>query len=167
MRWKRRDPLPDDVRDSIELEAGERVLASAQAEGREWLVATDAALLLPDRRLPWVGVATAGWDQDSSTLTVEMMRNPHEPPPELLRRVVPEPGFLPETVRERIEASIIANRHVRVRGKAGLRVLARSASRSDELVWQVVLDKGLEAGDPLVRSTAEQALDELRRELRR
>lgn len=164
VRWQRRSRLPDDVKKSLELEPGEQVLVWAQDESGEWLVATDAALLVSGRRLSWVLVERAGWDDETWTLSVEMMR-PENDEPERLRWVVLEPGRLPETVRERVDASIVASRRVRVRGSQGLRVVARSARSSAELVWQVLLDPGLDASAPLVQAASEQAVEELRREL--
>lgn len=152
------------MRTSLELEPGERILAAAQDDAGQWLVATDSALLVGRRRVAWIVVARAGWDDDAETLSVDTMRSAHEPP-ELLRWVLREPGLLPETVRERVDASIVASRRVRVNQTGGLRVVARSAARSDELVWQILLDTALEATDVQIQAASEKALDELRRDL--
>ena len=164
VRWKRGTRLPDQVRESLDLAHGEQVLAAAPDATGGWVVATDAALFVGSRRVGWESIARAAWDDDSSVLTVEAMRSADERP-QVLRPVLPEPGFVPETVRERVESSIVATRRVRVRAGVGLRVVARAVPRSDELLWQVVLDPGLDVEDPQVQAASDGATAELRREL--
>lgn len=165
MRWKRRPRLPDDVRASLELAGGEQVLAAALDDEGRWVVATDSAVFVAGRRIGWLLVARAGWDDESSMLTVETMSTPVQRP-EVIRAVLPEPGFLPETVRERVDSSIVAIRRAPVRAGAGLRVVARAVPRSDELVWQVILDRGLDEADSEVQAAMDRAVADLRRELR-
>ena len=104
-------------------------------------MATDRALVTTDRRLAWVDVAHARWVDDDSTLTVEAGR---PRPPGLAR--LPEPGRLPETVHERVMASIVVTRRVPVPGGA-VRVVGRDGG-DGELRWQVIADPGVDGRLP-------------------
>lgn len=156
--------MPDEVRNSLDLPRGEQVLAAAVDADDAWVVATDAALVVDGHRVEWATVARAGWDDDASVLTVETMATPDRPA-EVLRPALPDPGLLPETVRERVESSIVASRRVTVRRGASVRVVARAVPRSDELLWQVILDRGLDPADPEVTAVADEVTAQLRREL--
>jgi hypothetical protein len=146
------------------VEAGERVLAAAEVSDGTWVVATDRALLTPGLRVPWVSASHAEWDDDASLLTVDELgdgtRAPRSHRIELL-----EPGLLPETVHERVVASIVVSRHVRLNDRSGVRVVARRSPGSDDLRWQVVVDAGLDPDEPRVRVVADRLLTELRREV--
>ena len=164
MRWNRRFELPADARSALGLQDRERVLAAARLTDGSWAAATPTALLLGGLRLAWVATAHAGWDHESATLRVEELRTGEgEATTHLL--ALDEPGLLPEVVFERVTASIVASRHVPVQGRAGVRVVARRAPGQDELVWQVVHDRGLDATDPRVDELSAAAIADLRREL--
>ncbi len=134
---------------------GERVLAVGGDT-----VATRSALYLPGPdgtvRLPWERVEQAGWhdgvlvvrDTGGTRHTVRLAR----------------PGSIPETVRERITATIVVSTHVRLPG-GGVRVVGRRPLSGDGAVrWSFVFDPGLNADDPGLRAQAEQALEEIRRQ---
>ncbi len=164
MRWTRQPVLPAAARDSLPLRRGERVLASALLADGSWVAATRDALLLPGRRVDWASVAHAEWSDDDAMLRIDQLggaageQDTHQ-------LVVDEPGRLPETVRERVMASIVATRHVAIQGRAGVRVVARRVAGEEALVWQVVVDRGLDPADPGVRATGEAAIADLRRDL--
>jgi hypothetical protein len=164
VRWPRRLRLPDDVRAALPLQKGEHVLAAAQCVDGTWAVATDRALFVGETRVEWADIAHAEWDDEASLLRIDEMRTSGAA---ASGRRLPfeDPGFLPETVHERVRASIVTSRHIRIRGRAGVRVVARRVTGSDELRWQVVLDRGLDPEDPQVQALAQAALAELRREL--
>jgi hypothetical protein len=164
MRLSRRPELPPDARETLPLHRRERVLTAARLVDGTWVAATQDALVLPGRRLEWASVAHAEWADDGATLIVDMV-DPAEGESGTSRLVLDEPGRLPEVVRERVTASTVASRHVAVRGRAGVRVVARRAPGSDELVWQVVTDRGLDPADPDVRAASVAAIAELSREL--
>ena len=151
--------LPDDVRASLPLAAGERVIAAAQSPAG-WVVATERALVTVDRRTPWTEVAHAQWLDEAQVLVVDPV--PGLGPP--VRITLPEPGRLPETVHERVMASIVLTRRLSLpRGSA--RVVARRAEGSDELVWQVVGEEGSDLDDPAVRRQVDEVVARLRREV--
>ncbi|MDQ1602263.1 MAG: hypothetical protein QOE01_108 [Actinomycetota bacterium] len=152
--------MPDEVRDGLDLTPGECVLSAASLEDGSWLVATDRALLADGNRISWAATTHAEWDADSRLLTVDELVGSHRH-----RFVLDEPGFLPETVRERVMASIVLSRHVRVGDRGGARFVARREQDSDELDWQVVVDAGLDPSDAEVRAALDARMRELRHEL--
>ncbi len=122
------------------------------------VVATDRALYLPGGvRLLWQRIDHAWWDDaDLRVVTTEGAEH---------RVGVPAPGALPEVVRERVTASIVASRHVRLGNRGGVRLVARRAPGGDSLEWELLFDRGLDPDDPGLRALAEQALEEVRRSL--
>jgi hypothetical protein len=157
--WRR--PRRSRGRSPLPTPAGERFLAAAQDATGAWLVATDRALMTSERRLPWVDVAHARWVDDDSTLTVEPVD--HEQPD--WRAELPEPGRLPETVHERVMASIVVTRRVPVPG-GSVRVVGRDGG-GGELRWQVIADPGVDGAAADVRTAADSAVAALRAELGR
>jgi hypothetical protein len=164
VRLSRRLELPPDARDALPLHRRERVLTAARLIDGTWVAATQRALLLPGRRVEWSTITHAEWSDDGATLTVDEFGTAGGDPG-TCRLVLDEPGRLPEVVRERVTASIVASRHAAVRGRAGVRVVARRAPGSDEVVWQVVVDRELDPADPGVQAASEAAIADLRREL--
>lgn len=174
--WPRRQ-LPSNVRRSLPLGRGERILAAAPNQADRWVVATGRALYLPTadpdppayRRQPWERVDRAEWDRDAEVL-----------------RIVEDAAFgekLPVTslilggdraaqdrllavIRERITASVVVATHVGLRGDLGVRVVGRRApGQDDDLTWSVVFDSGLDPDLPGVLDDAERALADVRSEV--
>ena len=162
MRWRRGDGIPDDERAELDLRPGERVLAAAPEEPDGWLAATELALVGRGRRLAWSDVGHAQWLDEERTLVVDLV----EPGRAGLRARLRDPGRLPETVHERVMASIVVSRRVAVPGVGELRVVGRNDGGRD-LVWQVVPDRGVDRSDPDVRRVADATVTRLRGELGR
>ena len=110
--------------------AGEKVLARARAaDGVDLLGTRDALhLLTPDgdtRRHAWELVHAAAWDSESETLALqfeeEVTSRHHLPDADRATRL------LLQLIDERICASILLQRHVAMRGRRGLTVVARRA----------------------------------------
>lgn len=170
MRLRRRERPP------IRVERGERLLAdTAAAEGH--LGGTrDALYLVRSRagrsfelsetvRIPWEDVEAADWDQESAVLRVTEVGSWGELRPEH-RFTIEEPGRLLELVRERVTASIVLQRHVRIDSRRGLRVIARRAPRGDRPVqWVYEFDEGVDPDDPEVRRLAAEALEAAQQEI--
>jgi hypothetical protein len=74
-----------------------------------------------------------------------------------------EPGSVPETVRERVTATVVMSTHVKLTG-GGVRIAARRPARGGEPRWTFVFDPGLDPADPGLLAQAEQALEEIRRQ---
>jgi hypothetical protein len=151
VRLARRDRPPFDVA------AGERVLAWAESQAGP-VGGTRDALYHPGGRIPWEQVEAADWDSDTSVLRVSEVGSWGEARPVHLF-TLEEPGNLLELVRERVSASVVLQRQVRITGRHGLRVIARRAPRGDQpLSWFYEYDEGIDPTDPLVRQAAGEAL---------
>lgn len=160
----------------LPLPAGERVLAWAGAEDGTVVAGTrDALYLSPPHpadgppagplRIAWEDVEAADWDRDAGLLRVSEVGSWGETRPEH-RFVLDQPGRLLDLVRERVTASVVLQRHVPVRGRRGVRVIARRAPRGDQPIrWLFEYDAGVDPDDPDVRLVADEALDAAREEL--
>ncbi|MGI5270137.1 hypothetical protein ACQEUU_13370 [Nonomuraea sp. CA-218870] len=149
--------LPIDVRASLTTEPGERVLAFTSSDDGH-LVATTLALFLPDgTKVPYETVDKASWDEYGLRL-ITTGGDRHE-----VR--VPEPRLLPETLRERVNATIVVNKHVQLPGRGGVRLVARRRPGGEVIGWNLVFDEGLDPEDPGLRAQAEQALEGMRRSM--
>lgn len=146
-------------RPRIDVARGERVLAAAGP-----VAGTRDALYLPTR-IPWEQVAAADWDAEERTLTVtEVGRFGEEQPVHVV--ALEEAGRLLQLVRERVTASIALQRHVPVRERASVRVLARQApGRRGELAWFVEYDAALDPADPEVDAVVQAALADARADI--
>ncbi|MCI0689464.1 MAG: hypothetical protein L0Y54_19840 [Sporichthyaceae bacterium] len=166
MRWRHQVGLPASVRDVLVLDRGERVLAAAAVSAApgtalQHAVATDLALHVPGsgglERIRYESILKVSWDQDSSTLVLVRPE-----PAGQLDLPLAEPGFLPETVRERVQSTIVFSQHVPLDGVRGIMLSARRAPGASQARWTMAFDAGLDATDPSLRARAAQALDEVR-----
>ena len=173
MPWFRRTPQPPAVEAVRQrLRPGEQRLAQAAVSPggpeSEWLVATSRALWLPGeggepQRLPWEAVARATWRDGVLTVTEA---GPDGGPLEERTHVFPlvdAKGF-PDAVHDRVTASVLWSRHHRLRGREGVRVLARRTEEGT-IVWSLVYDAGVDPLDPVLTARAEALLAEARGEL--
>ncbi|WP_043627536.1 hypothetical protein [Nonomuraea candida] len=149
--------LPADVRKSLKTEEGERVLTFARTDAGH-VVATNLALYLTDgTRVPYEEVDKASWDEEGvRLLTMDGVRH--------FERIA-EPRLLPETLRERVNSTIVVNKHVNLPGRGGVRLVARRRPGGEVLGWTFVFDDGLDPTDPGLRAQAEQALEGVRRSM--
>lgn len=157
--------LPDDFRTALALERGERVLAFAVARDESHVVVTDRALRqVVDGsvavHLPWYQVARARW-ADGVLELVETTPLGERAGRRTFDLV--DPGFVPETVRERVTANIVVSQHVALVGRRGIRIVGRRRPGLDGLAWSIQYDAGLDAEDPTLRERAELAMDDVRR----
>ena len=97
---------------ALPTERGERVLTAGRATDDRWVVATDRALIDGTRRTPWTDVVHAQWYDEEQVLEVDLL--PGDEPSYLL--ALAEPGRVPETVHERVMASIVLSRRVALPG---------------------------------------------------
>jgi hypothetical protein len=151
----------------IALDPGERVLAVASTSAGigsalPYVVATDRALHVPGpggglARVRYESIAKVSWDRDLATLVVV-----RPDPASRLDLPLAEPGYVPETVWERVQSTIVYSQHVPLDGRRGVVVSARRAPGAGETRWVVAFDAGLDRNDPLLRERAERAVAELR-----
>lgn len=157
-----RGHLPSAVRDALTIERGERVLASAPTRGGSHVVATTAALHVPApsggfARIPWERVDQATWKD--GWLHVEETSGGAEHHVRLT-----EPGSVPETVRERVTATIAVTHQAHLPGGGKVRIAGRRPATGGDVRWTFVFDAGLDPDDPGLRAQAEQVLAALRRQ---
>lgn len=153
--------LPSTLRDALTLERGERVLATAPTRGGSHVAATTTALHLPTpqgafTRIPWERVDHATW-KDGWLHVQETSRAEHH-----VRLTAP--GSVPETVRERVTATIAVSHQARLPGGGNVRIAGRRPATGGDVRWTFVFDAGLDPSDPGLRAQAEQALEDLRRQ---
>lgn len=160
MRLLRRAGLSRDTRSRLQLAAGERILAHAEAEGGI-LVATTRALHLPEgRAVPWEQIDHARWSDEGVTFTEEGSGD--------LTLRVPRPGRLAETAHERITATIVVSQYTNLTsGNAarGFRLVARRPPGGSDITWRVHLDEGVDPQDPHVEEQVSRTLAQLREQL--
>jgi hypothetical protein len=144
-----RDGLPESTVGA--LEAGERVLAQAPLAAGGHLVVTSLGLWVPDadggpRRVGWHLVSKASWSGGGLVLVEAREREVVEGavlladlPPRRLR--LRDPGRVPETVHERVTASIRSRHHRRLPG-GGAWFVQRKVPGKDGTVLQVRPDPG-------------------------
>jgi hypothetical protein len=157
--------VPADVLARAGLPRREKVLAGATAADGTWLLGTRDALVLvppategPSVRIPWERVENAEWERDDERLAVVEVGEFGRPRP-VHTFTLTDPGPLLPMVRERVTASVLLQRRVNVRGRTGLRVVARRAPRgSGEIVWAYELDPGIDPEDPEVAEAAAAGL---------
>ncbi|WP_426245383.1 hypothetical protein [Nocardioides sp. LHG3406-4] len=153
-------PPPD-----VAVAAGEKVLAWCRTTDGAVLAGTRDALYLPDGRVPWEHVEAADWDRDTVVLRVSEVGAWGRPRPEHTF-TLDEPRRLLELVRERVTASVVYQRHVPIRGRRGLRVIARRApSGREPIAWVYEYDETIDPDDPGVREVAGRALAAARDEV--
>lgn len=146
---------------------GERVLAAADWQAGSRVIATNWALLL-DRggeveRLDWERVSAGNWEDGALQLKYQTPQGVREQRVEL-----PDPGELPGVVRERVTHTVVATRRRRLElaGRTTYVLLvARRSPRTDEVTWSIGFEDPRVAADPAWRSTADEALQELRSQM--
>ncbi|WP_328321801.1 hypothetical protein OHA70_25365 [Kribbella sp. NBC_00382] len=149
----------------------EDILAAVQLIDGNWVAGSRAALYLPTetegavRRVGWEKIERAGWDSEESVLRV-YETTAFGTPLRATELKVEDPGRFGQLLRERIDASVLVQRHVPLAGKKGVRVVGRrNPSEPDAPVsWNFVLDKGLEPTQPGLVERAEAALAAVRDE---
>ena len=147
------------------------ILAAVQLTDGHWVAGTRSAVYLPTdapdglRRVGWEKIERAGWDSEASILSI-FETTDFGTPLRATELKVDDPGRFGQLLRERVDASIVVQRHVPLAGKRGVRIIGRrNPSTTDAAVtWNFVLDKGLEPDQPGVLDAAEAALKQVRDE---
>jgi hypothetical protein len=164
---RRRRALPDAVREAVPLGGGERVLAWAHDEdtgGHVVATAHHLAFVGPDDRLvwrrPWHEAESGTWQGESQLLTVVWVD--HRDPAQWR---VTEPSLLQQTLRERIQASVVLADEFRTATRRTVRVVLRQDLATGQLVEQTIAGKGADLRDPRVAAEAAEHMARLRMEV--
>jgi hypothetical protein len=167
---RRRPPVPVDVAATIAPGPGERLLAWA-AEG-----ATGRAVVAGRHRLyavapgpdgphlelsrPWHLVDAGTWSGDEGVLRVTWVDGERA-----ARFVLDEPGMLPETLRERVQASVVLAEAVDLGQRRTARVVVRKDLATGALMSQAVLGPGVRSTDPGVAERVRSGLARVREQV--
>jgi hypothetical protein len=145
---------------------GERWLAVAGGVSGELAVATDRALYHDSgrswERLGWEQVGRVGWDEQGRILTLRGLAPPA--PARTVLALASDWDDLPAVARERVTWTRVVDQRVWLNGRPGARVVARRVPGQPSITWVIILDRGLDPGDPAVRRELESALTGLRAE---
>lgn len=141
--------------------SGERLLGWASGPQRldgepTVVVVTNASLISPGYLdvVPWQVVLRAAWDEP----ILEVVTLPGSGGTVVTRINLDQPGSVPQLVWERVNSTIVMQRHVDLVGTAGVTLVARREANSDGINWQFVFDAGLDPADEQLRERAAQEL---------
>jgi hypothetical protein len=165
-----RAELPPAVTAALDLATGERVLAFAVDDNvGGYVVATTFALAVvtpasltstAERvlRRPWLFVDAGSWEPETATLTVTWTDG---------RRAAQwslrdQPTRLPETLRERVQASVVIATRLNLGDRRTGRVAIRQDFETRDLIPQTMLGGYTRADDPEVQAHVRAALAHLR-----
>ncbi|MFG1999713.1 hypothetical protein ACGFNU_11250 [Spirillospora sp. NPDC048911] len=148
------------MRPPVDLERRERVLTQAPTRGGSHVVATTTALHIPKveggfLRIPWDQIDQASWRNDHLHLKTSTAEH---------HVGLTDPGSVPETVRERVTATIAFSHQAKLPHGGGVRIAGRRPATGGDIRWTFVFDAGLDPSDPGLRAQAEQLLEDLRRQ---
>ena len=122
----RRSPLPDDVRASLDLARGERVLAAGRLTDG-WAVATSGRLAVvptdgDPRRWDWSDVSTGRLDPDTETLTIEWVDGSA---PTVLHLADARALGFPAAFRQCVDSSVVHSERVTLADRTVVQVALR------------------------------------------
>src|SRR5664280_2845206 len=169
-RLPSRTGLPTAVKAALGLVKGERVLTFGIDDNTGgYVVATNFALAVVTSnaatqnaertvRRRWLFVDTGSWEPETATLTVTWTDG---------RRAGQwsfrdQPTRLPETLRERVQASVVIATRLNLGDRRTGRVAIRQDFETRELIPQTILGRYTRADDPEVQAHVEAALAHLR-----
>jgi hypothetical protein len=157
-----RKAVPDVVK-AVQLPAGERRVAWALTPEGAPVVASTAALHLPDgTALAWDGIERALWDKPVLRL-IELTESEGSGRRYEIELDLDVDTELPETVRARVSGSVAWSSHVKLQPAGGVRIVGRRRPGMEVLDWQLVFDRGTDPHDPALRAQAEEQLLAARR----
>lgn len=167
-RLTRRAPRPDlppAIEKALDLAKGERVLAFAVDDNTGgYVVATTYALAVftssVERilRRRWLSVDAGAWEPVTATLTVTWADGQRAGQWSFRDQQT----LLPETVRERVQASVVLSTRLNLDDRRTGRVAIRQDFATRELIPQTILGRNARANDPEVQAHVQAALAHLR-----
>ena len=165
-RWSPSRPeLPPAIAAACELAGHERVLAFGVDDNTGgYVVATSFALVVVrpnaerDFRRRWLAVDAGSWEPETATLTVTWADGGRG----AQWSFRDQPTRLPETLRERVQASVVIARRLNLGDRRNGRVAIRQDFETRELIPQTILGRYTRADDPEVAAHVEALLAHLR-----
>jgi hypothetical protein len=158
----RRTAVPDAVK-AVQLPAGERRVAWALTPDGQPVVASTAALHLPDgTTLAWDGIERAHWEKPALDV-VELTEQEGSGRRHRVVLDLEHDTELPEAVRTRVSASVAWSSYVKLQPRGGVRVVGRRRAGMEVLDWQLVFDRDTDPHDPALRAQADEHLLAARR----
>ena len=149
----------------LELAKGERVLAFAVDDNTGgYVVATTYALAVVTRiaertvRRRWLSVDAGSWEPETATLTVTWADGGRAGQWSFRDQQT----LLPETLRERVQASVVLATRLTLGDRRTGRVAIRQDFATRELIAQTILGRYARADDPEVQAHVQAALAHLR-----
>lgn len=109
---------------------------------------------------PWHLVDSGSWDAESATLRVTWVDQSR---PSLF--VLPEANQFPETLRERVQRTVVLSERVDLGDQHTARVVVRQDLQRDVLVTQTILGPGVSSHDPGVLERTKAVLNRLREQV--
>lgn len=161
--FTRRPALPDTLRRSLDLPAGDKVLSATMlADDQGWLVASRLALhLLPTTgdhaAHPWSDVDRGSFDPETPAITVHWVTGEAEEFP----LADPRPTRFTQTFRERVQSSVVHVQNVQVPGAGTVRIALRR-DPAGTLLTQVIGSPQVDLADPGVAALIDSAEREVR-----
>jgi hypothetical protein len=157
--------LPTAIAAALELAKGERVLSFGVDDNTGgYVVATTFALLVvtsttePVFQRRWLFVDAGSWEPETATLTVTWTDGTRARQWSFRDQLT----RLPETLRERVQASVVIATHLNLGDRRTGRVAIRQDFETRELIAQTILGRYTRADDPEVKAHVEAALAHLR-----
>lgn len=166
--FHRRAPRPDlpvPIAGALDLAKGERVLAfGIDDHTGGYVVTTTHALAVVASsgerilRRRWLSVDAAAWEPETATLTVTWADRARGGQWSFRD----QPTLLPETLRERVQASVVLSTRLTLGDRRTGRVAIRQDFATRELIAQTILGPYSRADDPEVQAHVHAALGHLR-----
>jgi len=160
-----RAELPPVVAKALELAKGERVLAFAVDDfTADHVVATTYALAVVTQaaertvRRRWLSVDSGVWEPETATLMVTWADGRIAGQWSMRGQTT----LLPETVRERVQASVVLSLRLTLGDRRSGRVAIRQDFATGELIPQTILGRFTRPDDPEVQAHVQAALAHLR-----
>ncbi|MEP7035886.1 MAG: hypothetical protein ABI934_09880 [Actinomycetota bacterium] len=159
-----RAELPTAIVTALELARNERVLAFAMDDFTgAHVVATTYALAVVTSsaglaRRRWLSVDAGAWDPETAILTVTWADGARAGQWSLRDQAT----LLPETVRERVQASVVLSARLNLGERRSGRVAIRQDFATGALISQTILGRSTRPDDPEVQAHVQAALAHLR-----
>jgi hypothetical protein len=109
---------------------------------------------------PWHLVDAGLWSGEDGALRITWVDG--ERP---ARFVLDQPGMLPETLRERVQASVVLAEALDLGGRRTARVVVRKDLETNALLSQAVLGPGVRSADPEVSEQVQAGLARVREQV--